>query len=300
MKKESNITNIHDLPEEIYKALCSDNYSGDVTGKKTDYSATSLVAPVQQTILKKRYPNIQAEDVMDRVWALLGSGVHNIIEGHASEGAVVEKRLYKKVLDKTLSGQVDHYKDGVITDYKVTTSFKVCKGDYSDWEKQLNIYAWLFKQHKYKVNSLRIISFIRDHSESNKFKSGYPNFPITVIPITLWEDHIAESFIKDKVATLKACEDYTDEQLPPCSDDDMWAQPDVWAVMKEGRKSAIKLFDNLDSAREHAGYMSDEAGNALYIQHRKGERRRCSKYCTVSSVCSQYKKYLEDIGSQDD
>ena len=107
-------------------------------------------------------------------------------------------QLYKKVLDKTLSGQVDHYKDGVITDYKVTTSFKVCKGDYSDWEKQLNIYAWLFKQHKYKVNSLRIISFIRDHSESNKFKSGYPNFPITVIPITLWEDHVAESFIKDK------------------------------------------------------------------------------------------------------
>ena len=297
MKHKQNITNKHNLPEEIYRALCSDRYSGDVDGKKTDYSVTSLVSPIQQTILKKRYPHANSEDAIDRVWAMYGSVVHSLLEEHGSDGSFTEQRLYSKVLGKTISGQVDHYKDGIVTDYKTTTAFKVIKKDYSDWEKQLNIYAWLFKQHNFKVRSLRIIAIIRDWKESETYKSDYPQIPIEIIPITLWDDNKLKSFVKDRVATLKVCEDYTDDQLPKCTKEDMWEAPTVWAVMKEGRKSAIKLHNSLESALEHSSNISDEAGNSIYVANRRGERRRCAKYCSVSSVCSQYKKYLEETGS---
>lgn len=297
MKHKQNITNKHNLPEEIYRALCSDRYSGDVDGKKTDYSATSLVSPIQQTILKKRYPHANSEDAIDRVWSMYGSVVHSLLEEHGSDESFTEQRLYSKVLGKTISGQVDHYKEGIVTDYKTTTAYKVIKKDYSDWERQLNIYAWLFKQHNFKVRSLRIIAIIRDWKESETYKSDYPQIPIEIIPITLWDDNKLESFVKDRVATLKVCEDYTDDQLPECTKDDMWETPTVWAVMKEGRKSAIKLHNSKEDAENHASNMSDEAGNSIYIQERRGERRRCAKYCNVSSVCAQYKKFLEETGS---
>lgn len=294
MKSKPNITNKHNLPEEIYRALCSDRYSGDVGGKKTDYSATSLVAPVQQTILKKRYPDANSEDAVDRIWSMFGSIAHSLLEEHGSDGSFIEQRLYSKVLGKTISGQVDHYKDGIVTDYKTTTSYKVVKKDYTDWERQLNIYAWLFKQHNFKVRSLRIIAIIRDWKESETYKKEYPQIPVEIIPITLWDDSRLKSFVMDRVATLKICEEYSDSQLPKCTSDDMWEAPTVWAVMKEGRKSAVKLHSSLESALEHSSVMSDETGNSYYVANRRGERRRCAKYCSVSSVCSQYKKYLEE------
>lgn len=292
------ITNKHGLPEEIYRALCSNRYSGDDDGKKTDYSATTLIAPTQQTVLKRRYPDANSEDAINRLWSMFGSIAHTLLEEHGSDDAITENRFYATVLGRTISGQVDHYKDGVITDYKTTSSFKISKGSYDEWEKQLNMYAFLARTNGFIVRNLQIIAIVRDWNERDISKPNYPQIPLVIIPITLWDKDDAEMFILDKVNELIEAEDKKDFNLPMCTNDEMWATPTVWAVMKEGRKTAVKLFDTKEEAEEHAGSMSDEAGNSIYIQERKGERRRCARYCNVSSVCYQYQDYLKGITNE--
>lgn len=289
------ITNKHGLPDEVYKALCSNRYSGDDDGRRTDYSATTLVSPPQQVILRRRYPDANSEDAIDRVWSMFGSIAHTLLEEHGSDEALTENRFYSEVLGKIVSGQVDHYKDGIITDYKTTSVFKVTKRSYEDWEKQLNIYAFLARENGLQVRNLRIVAIIRDWKESDTHKTDYPKTPIVVIPITMWDNTDAEQFVIDRVLRLSIDEEYDDFNLTPCTDEDMWATPPVYAVMKEGRKTAIKLYSTESDAQDHLSLLVESGGDGYYVQERKGERRRCAKYCNVSDMCTQYKDYLKEI-----
>lgn len=299
------ITNKHGLPEEVYKALCSNRYSGDSNeGRKTDYSATTLIAPTQQTILKRRYPDANSEDAIDRVWSMFGSIAHTLLEEHGTEDSITEKRFYIEVLGKTISGQVDHYKDGIITDYKTTSAFKITKRSYDDWEKQLNVYAHLARANGLPVRNLRVIAIVRDWSERES-SADYPKTPIVEIPLTLWDSTDTEQFILDKVNELINAETDYDFNLPICTSEEMWQSPTVYALMKEGRKTAVKLFDTNDTLYD---YLSDndllegsdevpgvKPKDPYYVVRREGERRRCAKYCPVSSMCIQYQTYLKEI-----
>jgi len=76
-------------------------------------------------------------------------------------------------------------------------------------------------------------------------------------------------------------------ELPLCSDEEQWAKPTVYAVMKEGRKSALKLC----SSEEEARTLLDEKGT--YLQVRPGEKTRCESYCQVRDFCEQYQREKE-------
>ena len=55
--------------------------------------------------------------------------------------------------------------------------------------------------------------------------------------------------------------------------------------MKNGRKSAIKLFDNEADADAMAG----ELGNSHYVEHRPAISRKCADYCACCDFCNFYK-----------
>ena len=290
----SVITNKHSLPEEVYRALCSNRYSGDDDGRKTDYSATTLVSPTQQVVLRRRYPEANSEDAVDRVWSMFGSIAHSLLEEHGADDALTENRFYAEVLSKTISGQVDHYKDGVITDYKTTSAFKVSKRTYDDWEKQLNVYAFLARENGLMVRNLRVIAIIRDWSERETIKPDYPQTPIVEIPITLWEQDDAEQFVLDRVLRLSVDEEYDDFNQTPCTDEEMWATSSKWAVIKDGSTRASRIFETEEEA---LAFVDGANKTDLSVVERKGERRRCSKYCNVSAVCVQYQDYLRSIAN---
>ena len=54
--------------------------------------------------------------------------------------------------------------------------------------------------------------------------------------------------------------------------------------MKNGRKTAIKLFDNEADADAMAG----EMGNAYYVELRPAISRKCLDYCNCKEFCSFY------------
>ena len=150
----------------------------------------------------------------------------------------------------------------------------------------------MFRQHDFEVERLQIVAILRDWQESKaKQDSKYPQTPIVIIPLNLWTEAEQREFIEEAVYWNILAETTEDEALPLCRPHEMWEQPAKYAVMKEGRKTAVRVFESEKAAEEHAAGMSDEVGNSIYIQARPGTRTRCERFCIVSSFCHQYKEY---------
>ena len=138
------ITNKLGLPEAFVKMA-----ETDYQYKEKQYSVTSLLRGIRETILLRRYHNNIEQDVSDMIWLLFGTAVHNILE-HQEEGKheLKEENLKIKIGDYTLSGRFDLYnaKTKTVTDYKTCSVWKMIFGDFADWRKQLLIYAYMLKR----------------------------------------------------------------------------------------------------------------------------------------------------------
>lgn len=283
------LTNKHRLPEEIVSALTRNRYVADDAEQNevTDYSVTSIIAPIQQTVLKRRLVEERQEDIIDRFYMLYGNLAHSLLEEHGSDDSITEKRFYKKVLGKTLSGQIDHYKDGKITDYKTVGAYKVKKGDFDEWAKQLNAYSLLVEEAGYPVQAIRIIAIIRDWSEANLAREkNYPEAPIVVIPILKWSHEARTAYIEGRVRLLIENEAKADGDLLPCTDAERWSEVKDWSYQKTGAKRATKVYDNEEEAN------ACEMAEGYEMVKRMTPPRRCQSYCGVSHICRQYQKEI--------
>jgi hypothetical protein len=65
--------------------------------------------------------------------------------------------------------------------------------------------------------------------------------------------------------------------------DERWAKPDVHAVMKKGRKSAVRLYDTAAEALAHAAQAA-----SFQSSFGAGRSTRCEFYCNVSKFCAQF------------
>jgi len=205
------VTNQYGAPEQFVAAVQRDRYSRG----ESDFSATQLLRPPQMARLEAEHEDKLSSDVSDMVFALLGSGVHSILEGCAPDGAIVERRWFAEASGYVVSGAIDLYHDGHISDYKVTGTYSAINVK-EEWEQQLNIYAWLLRQNDQPVNSLTIIAVCRDWMRSKIGTRNYPQSPIVQIKLPLWPAHVAEQFVLSRVAM------HTSEDVAPCSDSERW------------------------------------------------------------------------------
>jgi hypothetical protein len=293
------ITNETGLPQAIVDAIVNDGYSAG----RSDISVTTLINPVRQRVLKKRYSDRITEDAADRIWALFGQAIHTILErAHTvfSEG-MAEQRLYAEVNGWTLGGQFDRLcllDGGTIQDYKVSSVWAALDGTPKpEWVSQLNCLAWLARRRGIKVSRLEIVLLCRDWSAS-KAKGGgnYPPRPVVRIPVTVWPDAETTRYIDERIRRHQAAEALDDDNLPFCSDEEVWRSASVYAVRKPGRKSAVKLYAIEADATAHAA----ELGATHYVQHRPGRAVRCADYCPVSAVCNQFQAELAAAGGDGD
>lgn len=271
-------TNRAELPQAIVDAVTNDPYSkGDA-----DISVTGLLKSPRITLLEKKYQNEIEEDVSDRIWSLLGQSIHTILE-RANRTAIAERRMSIEIEGWVVSGGMDVYEEaGILLDYKTTSVWKVIKGDIEEWERQLNLYAVILRHHGHKVERLQVIAILRDWSKGEAQRDpAYPQAQIVNINIKLWDADQAFKFMRERVILHKQAQV---SALPECSPQDRWTRPDVYAVMKPGRKSAVKLHSNEKDANAHA---ASEKG--FKVVHRVGVSVRCQSYCRVAQFCDQWK-----------
>jgi len=279
------------LPEPIVEAVRNDGYDpGDC-----DISVTQLIGPPQIRKLRQLHEDEISEDASGRIWALLGQAVHIILE-RASKTATVEKRLFAEVNGYTISGQLDRvaYEPCKLTDYKVTSAWTFIGGLRPDWISQLNCYAFLCLANGILVDELEIVAIYRDWSQAQaKRRQDYPESQVARLPVSLWPEGFALGYIQGRLFM------HFDLEMRPCTDEERWAKPEKWAVMKKGRKSALRVLGSKQEAllwateKGHIDAATDVAGphrwkSGYYLQERPREYPRCERYCAVSSFCDQW------------
>ena len=298
--QNEQFTNQHNLPQEVVAAITKDRYTTEGEAD-SDYSASTLVAPVQKTVLERRYKGVKGKlrifDVIDEFWAFLGSIAHAVLEEawHASMGSIVETRLYMKMLGKTVSGKFDVYAEALaqIRDYKTCKVYKIMKGDFSDWEKALNVYAQLLREAGKPVKEIKIVAMITDWKKGEaKYKANYPEAPIKIIPIRLWDEKEAKAYIKHRVQSLITAESLSDEEIAqqfPCTNKERWKDLKDFAIIKND------VDDNGRATKSCATY--EEAEQAIgekgwHASHRIVERwtdaTRCIDWCAAAPICHQW------------
>ena len=274
------ITNKHGLPQAFVNAVVNDPYDAG----HSDISTTSLIDAPQRRALLYKHRSDLVEDVSDRIWALLGSAVHHILERAEDEHAMVEERLFAEVEGWTISGQYDRYlpKTKTIQDWKVTTVYKA-QSDPGDWERQLNVLAWLARRNGMEVERLQICAIMRDWAKSRSMQDGsYPAANVMVIDVPIWPDAVTEEYIRERV---QLHQDARDGNAKPCTDEERWYTGDSWAVKKPNAKRAFRVFNSRPEAMEA---LTDD----MIVEHRPGEYKRCAQYCEAAPFCSQWQAHL--------
>lgn len=268
-------TNVHDLPAPLVQAVINDPYTGG-----GDISATKLIDAPQIRFLSRKHHDAIVVDVSERIWSLLGQGVHTVLERAAlrAEGMVAEQRLFADIAGWKVSGQFDTMAldKGILSDYKVTTVYKLSNPDA--WIQQLNVLRWLAHKNGYDIKGLEIIAILRDWKKGeSERRHDYPAVSIVKVPIPMWPLEEAEEFIEERVILHRAA---SAGSHIPCTDDERWYTGTSFALMKHGGKRALKVAHT----REELGEPADEQ----FIQERPGEYRRCQSYCEVRQFCPQW------------
>lgn len=282
------ITNNQNLPAPLVALLSRNYYSkGD-----SQYSVTELMSPPKIRRLREQYDAEMEVDVTKLIASQLGTFMHGKLEAKEVVGYTNEERIFTEIDGVVISGAIDlqqQVEGGVvIIDYKFVKAWSVMQAlarNKDDWDIQLNIYKWLVETVKrVPVKGLQICAIVKDYTPHAN-QENYPEAEAVMIDVPMWDSVTAEAFVRKRLEMHRNAKvnHAFGEELQACTDEERWMSESVFAVKREGRKSAIRLFKTLEEATELA---EKEKG---YVETRAGEFKRCTgDFCGVSKWCSQY------------
>ncbi len=289
------ITNYNNIPEPIVRAIKKNWYSG--AGAKHFCSVTDLIKPTKLFVLEKRHQAELTREASDLIWSLMGSAMHKVLEKSETGNSLNEERLFAEVNGKIISGGIDLFEEGVISDFKFTSVWSyIYASGKKEWEEQLNCYAYLYQQAGFDVHKLQIIAIFRDWSARKaKFEKDYPR-QIEIIPIRGWSMDRCENFIRERLAKIDLAMRLPSDAIKACKQRERWQDDDVFAVMKHGNKRAVKLCSSKEQAESFMSTNTDR--DKLYLKIRTGEPKRCENYCAVNHYCHYYRQLHPEMFQQ--
>lgn len=316
----ANYSNEGNVPLSMAVWLASDYYD---TGRR-GVSATGLMKPIKQTILSRRVPvQHQIQDVMSMVASRTGVAFHDSIErawvqNHARAlkslglpDSVIQRvkvnpdpaslkpgdipvyleiRSHKEVLGIDVSGQFDFVGDGMLEDFKSTSVFTWVHGTKDeDYIKQGSIYRWL-RPDLITKDKMRINFIFTDWQKASAIQQPgrYPQSRVLDKVYDLIPIKETDEWVTGRVQLLLDLVDEKEENLPPCSEDELWSTQPVYKFYKDATKAntpgarSTKNFDDYQAALSHQA----QAGGVGIIKTVPGEVKACH-YCQAFMVCQQ-------------
>lgn len=281
------LTNNANLPEALVRAVQNDGYSKG----NSDYSTTQLSKPSRIVALEKLHEDEITEDVSDRIYALIGKLGHSILE-HSGTADIIEKRLYTEIEGKILSGQVDVVDGSVLEDWKFCSVFVFKEGVKYEWTAQASVNRLLCERNGIPITAARYVALYRDWSKPKAGRDAdHPPQQVQVFPVEMWSLEYTEKWIKERIQS----HENAFKILPECTEEERWAKPAKYAVMKKGGKRAVKLYDEEIPAERH---VASESG--LHVEYRPGSSTRCEYYCPCLPFCEQGQRLVSQKPAPDD
>lgn len=268
-----------------------------------DFSVTTLIDSPRQVQLRRRHrPAIAAATTVgDRIYTLWGRAIHQVLEDACAgdpKSLLVEERLLLAVdiggKSWVVGGQPDNLRivrqasEYVLDEWKGVGVRSTADGIKPEWEKQLNLYAMLVEMVRgYRIDGLVLTALYRDWMRSQAGRHDYPDEPYQSFEVRLWPREQRWSYLLERLRLHVPALELPDDELPECSEEERWARPERWAVVKKGNKRATKLHNTLEEAVAHA----EELGQRYQVEHRPGENVRCAGWCPAgrADVCNQWR-----------
>ena len=311
----SKYANTSSVPLSLAVFLATDNY----VHEENTISATSLIKPLRQIVLSARVPeDMTPVDLVNLVPSRMGSAIHDAIERswkdnyqvaldslgypkrviekirinpkpeELTDGQIpiyLEQRAHKQVGKFLISGKYDFIGDGRVEDFKSTSTFTAMNNTNDEkyiW--QGSIYRWLNPQIITK-DEMAIQFIFTDWSKAKAMQDPkYPQQRIQQRILPLKSIQETDAFIKRKLGQIEQYWDVPEEQIPLCTDADLWRSEPVFKYYKnpEKRARSTKNFDNRHDAQLR--YIED--GSVGIVVEQPGQVTAC-KYCSAFAVCSQ-------------
>jgi hypothetical protein len=303
------------VPLSLAVFLATDNYDHD----DTTVSVTTLIKPIRQTVLGARVPADDAlVDISNLVQSRLGSAVHDGIEsawlngykkamaglGYPAkviervlvnpapedlyEGCIpvyLEQRSYKEIGGRRVSGKFDFVGDGQVEDFKNTTVYTwINQTKTNDYILQGSLYRWL--NPTIITKDTMAIQFIFSDWQAVRAKTD-PNYPpnrtvqklfkLMPLPET-------EQYVRNRVALLDRYWNAPEQDIPRCTDDELWRQEPVYKYYKNPNNTG-RSTKNFDTKQDAYVRMSQDGNVGKVVEH-PGQVVAC-KYCSAFPVCTQ-------------
>ena len=284
------ITNKLNMPDAFVKAIQNSRHNADKC-----LSATTLLKGTKEIILTDRHFDEITIDASDEVWAVFGTAVHEILE-HQEDEAFKEESFSVPVWEGSewkITGKVDRYdmKNETIEDWKTASVWKVIYKDFEDWRMQGLIYAWLLKQSGLNVRHIRFVALLKDFSKTEAKKNAdYPQSPVYIYEYDVNDNWLVDAEMRAHNKAMSVIENWEtkDDEIEPCTPEERWATPTKYAVMKEGRKTAVKVCATQEEAEDFIEDLEKDKDKHS-IEVRPGVDKKCSDYCPCAEFCSYFK-----------
>lgn len=204
-----------------------------------------------------------------------------------------------------------HYPVGTqlyaLRDFKISQVYArnmLIKEGKGEWRWQVNGYAWALRQAGFPIveASIEILMKDWDWMEANIKKTrDYPPYQAESIPIELYNDDEVKSFLTARITDHMAVDAVPDDDLPFCTEEERWATRDRYAVKKVGNDKAMSGGAYLATPGEAEEFINQAITKAYQkkkpehltkadfeMEFRKGESKRCERYCPCKQFCNQY------------
>ena len=300
--------------------LATDEYDYDFDPKSI--SVTSLIAPVRKILLKERLtPETRpVPDIADFTASKMGTAIHDSIErawknnyagalrmlGHPEKfiqqvvinpetvepdqiPIYVEQRIKTPYRGYNIRGKFDLVIDGVLQDTKTTSVYSYMLGSKDeDYALQGSLYRWL-NQEKITADYMQIQFCFTDWQKSLVgTRENYPPSRTQEHTIGLLSIAETEAWINAKLDELEKFADAPEEQIPMCSDKDLWRSPAVYKYFSDPMKTTGRSTKNFKSLAE-ANQLKTKKGRGVVLTV-PGTVKACG-YCPAFDICTQKDGY---------
>lgn len=312
-------THVEDVPLALGVFLASDSY--DYNSDPHTISATTLMKPIRQIILPGRVPAGMGLPVLaDMMNNRMGAAIHDGIErawkdnydramfamGYPSSVVdririnptdqllksepdiipiYLEQRLTRRFGKWNISGKFDFVGEGRVQDFKSTSVWTYKNQVNNDkYALQGSIYRWLDPK-LITQDQMDIHYIFTDWKQTmSRVDPNYPKKRFHTQSFNLLSMPETESFIRQKTIQIEQFFDAKEEDIPLCSDEDLWRSEPQFKYYKDPTKvgRSTKNFET----RQEAIIRLQADGNVGMVKEVPGQVTAC-KYCPAFAVCSQ-------------
>lgn len=318
------ITNDLNIDPIIATWLASDTYTG--SGKGKYISATTLLRSTRQQVLGHKISNsdiiIEQVDISTLLKSSIGTALHKAIQDSWESEPVrtkalqclgipedkiarikvnpenpnpedinlfFEKRVNKEFKGWTISGQFDLVANGVLHDFKSTSTYTyVNKTKEKDYALQGSIYRWL-NPDLITRDIIKIHYIFTDWNKNYALSNpDYPKCPFVTVDYPLLSVQEIENYMTEKLINLDYFLENPEIDLPICDNKTLMID-DVWQYFSS--PTSVKASKNFSTEGEAYTYLAAKGGKGI-IKKKEQTPKGC-EFCGCRGICSQYKHFVE-------